>query len=120
MHLRVELFPADLDIFADFYVRVLGFAIADDRRQHDVSYIAVQRGNVRIGALRAWHAVDPADRGVPSGAELVLEVDDVVAERDRVVAAGWPLASDLALQPWGLSDFRLFDPDGYYLRITKR
>lgn len=118
MYLRVELFPADLDVFADFYVRVLGFAIVDDRRQHDVPYIAVQRDSVRIGALRAWQAVDPAGRGAPTGAELVLEVDDVLVERNRVVAAGWPLASDLALQPWGLSDFRLFDPDGYYLRIT--
>lgn len=94
--LRVELFPGDLDFFADFYVRVLGFVIVDDRRQHNVPYIAVERDGVRIGALRAWQAVDPASRAVPTGVELVLEVDDVVAERDRVVAAGWPLASDLA------------------------
>lgn len=120
MHLRIELFPADLDAFADFYVRVLGFEIVDDRRHHNIPYVAVQRDSVRIGALPAWEAVDPADRGVPTGAELVLEVDDVVSERNRVVAAGWPLSSDLTDQPWALSDFRLFDPDGYYLRITTR
>jgi lactoylglutathione lyase len=120
MRLRVELFPADLDAFADFYVRVLGFGIVDDRRQDDVPYLAVQRANVRIGAVRTWQAVDPAHRAVPTGAELVLEVDDITLERDRVIASGWPLASDLTLQPWGLSDFRLFDPDGYYVRITTR
>jgi len=35
-----------------------------------------------------------------------------------VVDSGWPLAEDLQQRPWGLIDFRLHDPDGYYLRIT--
>jgi hypothetical protein len=47
--------------------------------------------------------------------DLVLEVDDVVAERDLVVAAGWPLEQDLQDRPWGLTDFRVVDPAGYYL-----
>lgn len=47
-------------------------------------------------------------------------VDDVGAERDRVVSAGFTLADDLADQAWGLTDFRLTDPDGYYWRFTSR
>jgi hypothetical protein len=39
---------------------------------------------------------------------------------DRVVAAGWPLEEDLQDRPWGLTDFRILDPGGYYLRITNR
>jgi len=50
----------------------------------------------------------------------VLEVDDVIAERDRVITAGWPLTEDLQDSPWGLKDFRTLDPAGYYLRITDR
>jgi len=52
--------------------------------------------------------------------ELVLEVDDVVAERDQITAAGWPITEDLHDRPWGLRDFRVLDPAGYYLRITDR
>ncbi len=26
----------------------------------------------------------------------------------------------LLVRPWGLTDFRVADPDGYYLRITSR
>jgi uncharacterized glyoxalase superfamily protein PhnB len=52
--------------------------------------------------------------------ELVLEVDDVAAERDQITAAGWPMAEDLRARPWGLRDFRVLDPAGYYLRITDR
>lgn len=61
-----------------------------------------------------------AARLPPAGVELVLEVDDVVAERDQITAAGWPLAEDLRDRPWGLRDFRVLDPAGYYLRITDR
>ena len=50
----------------------------------------------------------------------MLVVDDVQAERDRLVAAGVELAEDLTDRPWGLTDVRVHDPDGYYLRITDR
>jgi len=118
--LRIELFVGDLDRFADFYTRVLGFTVADDRRDHDVPYLSVRRDGVRFGAVLAGQPVDQAARAAPAGAEIVLEVDDVAAERDRVVAAGWPLNEDLQARPWGLTDFRMYDPDGYLLRLTNR
>jgi lactoylglutathione lyase len=118
--LRVELFVADLDTFADFYTRVLGFVISDDRRLAEPPYLAVRRDMVRIGAVRAWAAVDRSARALPAGTEIVLETDDVAAERDRVVAQHWPLDADLQARPWGLTDFRIYDPDGYYLRLTSR
>jgi catechol 2,3-dioxygenase-like lactoylglutathione lyase family enzyme len=120
MELRVELFVADLDVFVDFYTRVLGFEVFADRRREDPSYAAVRRGRVQIGAARAWAPVDRSARGLPTGTELVLETDDdLTAERNRIVAA-WPLEEDLTERPWGLTDFRLYDPDGYYLRVTTR
>ena len=61
-----------------------------------------------------------AARRPPAGVELVLEVDDVGAERDQIAAAEWPITEDLRDRPWGLRDFRVLDPAGYYLRITDR
>ena len=29
-------------------------------------------------------------------------------------------SEDIVRRPWGLQDFRVIDPDGYYLRITHR
>jgi uncharacterized glyoxalase superfamily protein PhnB len=52
--------------------------------------------------------------------EIVLEVDDVVGWRDRVLASGYPILEPLQERPWGLTDFRIADPDGYYLRLTSR
>ncbi|MFD3584682.1 VOC family protein [Streptomyces sp. NPDC058683] len=118
--LRIELFVDDLDRFADFYCRVLGFTVTDDRRSTDWPYVAVTRDGVRIGAVRPWKAVDRDARTVPTGVEIVLEVDDVLADHARVLEAGWPVTDALRQQPWGLTDFRVHDPDGYFLRVTSR
>ena len=114
--LRCELFPADLDEAVTFYVRVLAFEVVRD----EPGYVALQRDEVRVGLARRPDVPDRGSRRPPVGVELVLEVDDVHGERDRIVGAGWPLAEDLTTRPWGLTDVRLLDPVGYYWRITGR
>jgi lactoylglutathione lyase len=52
--------------------------------------------------------------------EIVIEVDGVEWWRDRVAASGHTILAPLQDRPWGLRDFRISDPDGYYLRITSR
>ena len=118
--LRVELFPSDLDATADFYVHVLGFELQRDQRTAPVSYLALQRGGIRIGAVARSPVDDLAARRPPTGVELVLEVDDLAQELARIAAAGWPLHEGLTRRPWGLVDVRLLDPDGHYLRVTGR
>jgi predicted enzyme related to lactoylglutathione lyase len=120
MTLRFEIFPSDLDPVVDFYTRVLRFSVSKDQRDEPSAYVSMQRGAVRVGAARRTVPDARAARLPPAGVELVLEVDDVVGERDRVAAAGWPLEQELQDRPWGLTDFRIIDPAGYYLRITSR
>jgi predicted enzyme related to lactoylglutathione lyase len=120
MTLRFEIFPRDLNTAVDFYVRVLGFRVTKDERDDPEAYVAMQRGSVQVGALQRDVPRSPAGRRPPIGVELVLEVDDVTAERNRVAAAGWPLEEDLQRRSWGLTDFRILDPADYYLRITDR
>jgi len=120
MTLRFEIFPSDLDATVDFYVRVLGFVVSKDQRDVPAAYLYLGRGDVRVGALRGDAPAEHAARLPPTGVGVVFEVDDVHAERERVVAAGWPLHEDLQHRPWGLTDFRILDPDGYYLRFTDR
>ena len=120
MTLRFEIFPDDLDATVDFYTRVLRFRLIADRRDEPSPYVSLQRGSVSVGAASRAVRDARAARLPPAGVELVLEVDDVVAERDQITAAGWPMAEDLRDRPWGLRDFRVLDPAGYYLRITDR
>jgi len=79
----------------------------------------MQRGAVSAGSARAIPDA-PASRLPPAGAEPVLKMDDIAGERDLVVAAWWSLEQDLQDRAWGLTDFRVADPAGYYLWITSR
>jgi len=67
--------------------------------------------------FRAAHFADP--RGV--GAEIVIEVHDVDAAftraREAAVACGGQV-EPLAARRWGQTDFRLIDPDGFYIRVA--
>ena len=118
--LRLEIFPADLNATVRFYVDLLGFSLVTDRRGDEQPYLALERGAVRIGAAARPGEGNPAQRRPPTGVEIVLEVDYLHAERDRIRHAGWPIDEDIVRRPWGLQDFRVTDPDGYYLRITHR
>ncbi|MBA2276489.1 MAG: VOC family protein [Chloroflexia bacterium] len=124
MGLRLELFVSGMDASIDFYRGVLGFELM--RRESD--YASLRSGGVTVGLgpiaklpLEDGYVTRSRlaeDRG--AGVEIVFEVDDIAAYRDRVGASGHPLLDDLQLRPWGLTDFRIADPDGYYLRITSR
>ena len=97
---RLEIFPDDLDATVDFCMRVLRFAVTADQRSERAAYVALKRGSMRVGAARRAGPGARAARVPPAGAEVVLEAGDVAGERDRVVAAGWPLQEDLQDRPW--------------------
>lgn len=126
MTVRFELFVADTARARQFYRDVLGFEVTGEFGD-DGSYVELRNGDAIIGVQRedaVAHRLpegDPAAfRSPPAGAEIVLEVDDVEAYHERVGASGHPVADVLEERPWGERDFRLRDPDGYYLRITSR
>ena len=116
--LRCELFPDDLDAAVAFYVNVLSFSVVRDERSAQAPYVALRRGDVRVGLAARPAPEHEILRRPPTGVEIVLEVDDLDAAHAHVLSSGWPLAEDLTERPWGLRDFRLVDPHGYYWRIT--
>ncbi|MET0822467.1 MAG: VOC family protein [Aeromicrobium sp.] len=115
--LRVEIFPSDRDRTIRFYTG-LGFDVTG-LSEGPPAYASLRLGDVRIGVCEA-DTVEPARRAIPAGTEIVIEVDDIHAFRDDAVEAGTVLDEDLTERPWGLIDFRVVDPDGYYLRFTAR
>jgi lactoylglutathione lyase len=108
---------------ADFYKRVLRFE--DGYVSPEGDYHSVKQGKVLIGlggvkGLEKGHYFLPEielDRkGL--GVEIVLEVEDVDKFFQDVSVSGYKDVEPLTSRPWGLKDFRVIDPDGYYLRIT--
>jgi lactoylglutathione lyase len=125
VRLRIELFVDDLDTSIGFYA-ALGFAV--ERREHD--YASLRWGDAVIG-LGPIAKLPPSGPGPGftwerlagvrgAGTEIVLEVDDLDVALAAVHAAGHALAEEPTDRPWGLRDFRLTDPDGYYLRLTTK
>jgi lactoylglutathione lyase len=118
---RFEVFPADLEKCIAFYTDILRFELV----QRKNSYAFFRRDNIFIGAdqghfeLEILKRSDRSSRKPPIGVEIVIEVDDLEDERKWVMEKGWTLDADVKLQAWGLKDFRIMDPDGYYLRITE-
>jgi predicted kinase/uncharacterized glyoxalase superfamily protein PhnB len=121
--LRLELFTHDLAASLDFYVRILGFTQETERPG---GYTPLSRGSARVALnLDAELERDHPLRMTSSeraglGVEIVLEVADVEALHEHVVSEGWPVSGPLQRRPWGLTDFRVSDPDGYCWRITSR
>lgn len=120
---RLELFVDDLSKSIDFYGRILRFHVSD--KQTD-GYTPMKNGDVRLAinkrsGLPESHPIqavknEPLGRGI----ELVLEVDDINEFFDYIRDQKWPISAGLQKQVWGLTDFRIIDPDGYYWRITTR
>ena len=121
--LRLELFIRDLPASLDFYGRVLGFERGPQQRG---GYTPLGKGAVHIALnllsdLADDHPIHLGAHERPGrGVEIVLEVDDIEAVYQHVVSQDWPRSGELRRQPWGLTDFRVSDPDGYYWRITSR
>ena len=123
--LRLELFVDDMEASIAFYTRVLAFELA---RHEPGDYASLRLGGVVLGVgpvaklpeEGGYFGRDIATLRRGLGVEIVIEVDDVDGWRGRVAASGHPIFEPLRDRPWGLRDFRISDPDGYYLRVTSR
>lgn len=121
MHLHIEFFVEDLERSRDFYTAVLGFSVV---RQKADGFTELNRGaaTVAINDQSMLHPDHPARPGpgerIGKGAEVVLVTDSLQEVYDHVRASGWPISTPLTQQSWGLTDFRIVDPDGIYIRVT--
>jgi lactoylglutathione lyase len=123
---RFELFVDDVERSVAFYGAVL--RLRPPAGYDAQGYVPVAAGQLVIGlqrhsALTGQHHFRPAHFAGPRGVgvEIVVEVDDVTAAfavaREAAVTHGGQI-EPLAARPWGQTDFRLIDPDGYYIRVT--
>jgi lactoylglutathione lyase len=117
----VELFVSNIDRSLAFY-KALGFDV--ERRYED--YVLLRRGDIKLAIQGDAHAVEGPHYFTPhiartprgTGVEISIQVADVDAEHIRAKTAGLNIVKSMQDRPWGARDFRLADPDGYFIRIT--
>jgi catechol 2,3-dioxygenase-like lactoylglutathione lyase family enzyme len=117
----VEFHVADFETSLAFY-EALGFRVV--RRWEDWARLdrdgadLVLQGDAYVRGKDHYFTphLDRSPRGV--GVEVVIEVADIDAVYAAAKAAGMRIVKDIQDRPWKARDFRLADPDGYFIRIT--
>ena len=109
---RLLLRPADWHRSAAFYRDVLGLAVHREFGPPDHPGLVFFLGN---GLLEVSGRSD----GPPCGMRLWLQVRDVAAEHARLAAAGVPVLREPRLEPWGLVEAWVADPDGVEIALVQ-
>jgi catechol 2,3-dioxygenase-like lactoylglutathione lyase family enzyme len=103
---RILLRPADLGRSRRFYRDVLGLAVYREFGPADDPSVVFFLGQ---GLLEvSGHGPGPSVASVM----IWLQVRDVHGERNRLAAAGVRILREPALEPWGLTEMWIEDPDG--------
>jgi predicted enzyme related to lactoylglutathione lyase len=109
---RTLLRPSDLSRSQTFYGDVLGLAVHREFGPPERRGVVFFLGN---GLLEvSGHSEEP-----PAGLALWLQVRDVVAEHDRLAAAGVTVTQSPRREPWGLVEMWIEDPDGVRIALVE-
>lgn len=124
-NILLELHVPDFKQVKDFYLK-LGFEIVWEETMGGPSnYLVLKLGNNILCFWPGNESVNeqtyfksyPPNTTRGYGVEIVIMVEDIdtfyVSAKDSV-----EVVEPLKKQPWGLKDFRIADPFGYYLRFT--
>ncbi len=109
---RILLRPADARGSQSFYRDVLGLAVYREFGPADHPGVVFFLGN---GLLE----VSGRSEEVPQGLALWLQVRDVAAEHRRLAAAGVTITQPPRLEPWGLVEMWVQDPDGVRIALVE-
>jgi len=117
----VELFVRDVAASRAFY-EALGFRATNEWRngawmeREGVGIRLELDDHVTAGPHYFTPDIGRHPRG--TGVEIVVQVSDVTAVHEAAIKAGLNIVRELKERPWNCRDFRLADPDGYFIRIT--
>ena len=110
---RVLLRPADLGRSRRFYRDVLGLAVYREFGPADDPGVVFFLGQ---GLLEvSGHGPGPSGDPVM----IWLQVRDVRAEHHRLAAAGARVVREPAVEPWGLTEMWIEDPDGVRIVLVE-
>jgi catechol 2,3-dioxygenase-like lactoylglutathione lyase family enzyme len=109
---RVLLRPADLERSQAFYRDVLGLAVYREFGPPEHRGVVYFLGN---GLLEVSGQADQPPREMA----LWVQVRDVAAEHARLAAAGVTIDQPPRLEPWGLVEMWIEDPDGVRIVLVE-
>jgi hypothetical protein len=118
---KFELATADPSRDAAFYSKI-GFRVV---AKTSYGYLTLKSGPVVIALSPVTNSSLPdiaslsKVRRPPIGVEIVLYTAENLEEAHTRLKRLGLNPTDIRLQPWGVRDFRITDPGGYYIRISE-
>ncbi|WP_077296904.1 VOC family protein [Virgibacillus pantothenticus] len=123
MSIRVELFVKNLEDSKNFYEQ-LSFEIMNKKEsiinlKHGDSTLLLTSKEILNDDHYFMRNNTQSQLGI--GVEIILETDHVeTLFKNMQYKNPQSIESKLKTQPWGMTDFRIIDPDGYYIRVTSK
>ncbi|MDM5207682.1 VOC family protein [Cytobacillus sp. FSL M8-0252] len=123
MAFKIELFVIDLHQSIHFYQEILGCSLMKQGEnsalfKNEDTFLLLT-GESILDEDHYFRKRNLANKGV--GVELILSVDDVNDHYEQITkVAPKVIESPIKHQSWGATDFRVIDPDGYYIRVTSK
>jgi hypothetical protein len=116
--LFLELDCYDLASHIEFFKTTCGFEL--NRKDGNFVILRSERGEILLNGVKA----PPKDKQAPRIGGLRVEIGIVVADIDKSFAEAkkhptWKIAAGVQRQSWGVRDYRVYSPEGYYIRITE-
>lgn len=110
---RILLRPSDPERSRRFYRDTLGLAIHREfGPPDDPGLVFFLGGGLLEVSGRSTH-------GASDGVALWIQVRDVEAEHQRLLAAGVPVVRAPRQEPWGLVEMWIEDPDGVRIVVVE-
>jgi dihydroneopterin aldolase len=121
----VELHVPDFARVRSFYGR-LGFIVVRDEPgpdgylvlRHERNTIAFWPGSDAVRS-HPFFSLHPAGTARGHGVEIIVTTSELDALYERAKSLD-AIVEPMRQRPWGVRDFRVADPFGYYLRITEK
>ncbi len=121
MELRVALTTSDYDRLVRFYCDGLGLEPAQLWTNDQGHAVILEMGKATLEIFDETHAhtVDEIEVGkrISGRIRFALQVPDLQAAMDRLLAEGAILVHPPIVTPWGHHNVRLQDPDGMQITL---
>ena len=125
-NILIELHVPDFEIVKKFYSK-LGFKIIWEREpEENKGYLVMKLeqnilcfwgGNESIYKQK-YFSQFPKNSSKGYGVEIILMIKNINNYYQKLINSKIKISQPLSTKPWGLSDFRIADPNGFYIRIT--
>lgn len=122
MNFRLELFVENLQKSIKFYEEILNLTFSNKNENGAVikqdNFALLLTPDIILDENHYFKkgGFNPKGKGV----EVILVSDNIEKLYKYVLERNYPIESELKLQYWRMKDFRIIDPDGYYLRLTSK